>query len=108
MIRAIARSERELTGEGAIHEQRHCENDDRNGNLTADEKGSSPAAAASRRNAIAGLHDGGQIRPCALKRRDQAEEQGACGRYQQAEDERTAIHLESERDRKICRNLDLP
>src|SRR5262245_25959743 len=108
MIRAIARSEREFAGEGAIHEERHCENDDRNGNLPTDQEGAPPAAAASRSDAIAGLHDRGQIRSCALKRWNEAEDQRACERYQQAEDQRTAIHLESERDREIRRNLNLP
>src|SRR5262249_28312118 len=108
MIGAIARPERELASEGSVHEQRHRENYYRDSDLTADEKNTSPAAPASRSDAVAGLHNRRQIRPRGVKRRSEAEEQGARKRDQQAEDERAAIHLESERDREIRRNLDLP
>ena len=68
----------------------------------------SPAATAARRHAVGGFHDGGQIGSRRLYRGDEAKEHRASHGDDQAEQQRTPIQLERQRDGQIRRYLDLP
>ena len=113
VIGAVARSAGELLAEAAVHEQRDGEQHHRRGHLRDDENRASPAAPASRRDDVAGLDDGGEVRARRLNRRHQPEDDGAHHRDDEAEDERAAISSKVSAigrsvGSSICRNRTLP
>ena len=108
MVGAISGTVRELVQEAAVHEQRDDEQHHRHGNLAADQQRPPPAPAPARRDAVACLHHGHQIRARRVNRRHEAEEHGADDGDDEAERHRAAIHPEREHDRKIRWHLDLP